>query len=457
MSSLMAVALRDGIFGGPLLWADVSPEDNGHDHNDGGAAASRSFFEERDPASRSLRNVREAMLVVDVAAFLVGAGNGSGGGSKESDRKRKRKAAGGPVQHSPLSLAPKEVVVIAAYSAQVSLIRSLLLARANETPHNDNGGGGGSRQRLLRGVAVHTVDSFQGSEAPVVLLSLVRCNASGSVGFLRDGRRLNVAATRAKDLLVVVGSATTVIEAFRRRSSGAGEEQQQQQKEGPDRGQEPEQEGDGGECAEALLRDAAERGLVRSERDLRQAMLRGSGESSDSTASLSTEDAAADNPLAASIVARMQQRKHDRRERQKKQQWQWQQQQQQQHSPSSSSDDSDSDSDSEAASTSSSSEDHLSEAPAPAPAPVRELGRGRWGWGWSYADDGADAENFKVAGDAPAPAVDTPAVAPTELSGANESEEEKEDGAETGHRSAGLAHFQSAADWRGPRSGDPCF
>lgn len=53
------------------------------------------------------------------------------------------------------------------------------------------------------------VDSFQGSEAPIVLVSMVRSNNSGNIGFLKDGRRLNVAITRAKDLLIIVGDGNT--------------------------------------------------------------------------------------------------------------------------------------------------------------------------------------------------------------------------------------------------------
>lgn len=60
------------------------------------------------------------------------------------------------------------------------------------------------------GIRVMTVDSFQGSECDVVILSFVRSNSRGSVGFVRGYQRLNVALTRAKHLLVCVGCAQTL-------------------------------------------------------------------------------------------------------------------------------------------------------------------------------------------------------------------------------------------------------
>jgi senataxin len=55
-----------------------------------------------------------------------------------------------------------------------------------------------------------TVDSFQGSEADIVFLSLVRSNNKNKIGFLDDPQRLNVALTRAKYKLLLFGSYSTL-------------------------------------------------------------------------------------------------------------------------------------------------------------------------------------------------------------------------------------------------------
>lgn len=59
-------------------------------------------------------------------------------------------------------------------------------------------------------IAVNTIDGFQGQEKDVIYISLVRSNAKGEIGFLQDYRRMNVAMTRAKKLLVIVGDSATI-------------------------------------------------------------------------------------------------------------------------------------------------------------------------------------------------------------------------------------------------------
>ncbi|CAK0874866.1 unnamed protein product, partial [Prorocentrum cordatum] len=85
------------------------------------------------------------------------------------------------------------IVVITFYNGQAHLLRSLLREGARAPPE----GPGAPR------VVVHTVDSFQGSEADVVLLSFVRANRERRLGFLSEFRRLNVALTRARRALLV--------------------------------------------------------------------------------------------------------------------------------------------------------------------------------------------------------------------------------------------------------------
>jgi superfamily I DNA and/or RNA helicase len=57
---------------------------------------------------------------------------------------------------------------------------------------------------------MNTIDSFQGQERDIVFISMTRSNAEGKVGFLSDTRRMNVAMTRARKKLVVIGDSATL-------------------------------------------------------------------------------------------------------------------------------------------------------------------------------------------------------------------------------------------------------
>lgn len=123
--------------------------------------AGKGFDESKAPGTESLRNEGEADLVVARARELLAQG-----------------------------LSPGELAVITPYRAQASFIREKLA----DVPE----------------VEVDTVDAFQGREKDAVLVSLVRSNVEQSVGFLEDLRRMNVAITRPRRQLFVVGDSATL-------------------------------------------------------------------------------------------------------------------------------------------------------------------------------------------------------------------------------------------------------
>jgi superfamily I DNA and/or RNA helicase len=59
-------------------------------------------------------------------------------------------------------------------------------------------------------IAINTVDGFQGQEKEIICISLVRSNDKSEIGFLSDTRRMNVALTRAKKKLIVIGDSATI-------------------------------------------------------------------------------------------------------------------------------------------------------------------------------------------------------------------------------------------------------
>ena len=87
--------------------------------------------------------------------------------------------------------------IITPYKAQARLIRRMIKMNYFLKRHR-------------RQITVNTVDGFQGQERDVIVISMVRDNGDGTIGFLRDLRRMNVAITRARMKLIIVGSVATL-------------------------------------------------------------------------------------------------------------------------------------------------------------------------------------------------------------------------------------------------------
>ncbi|HEX3872147.1 MAG TPA: AAA domain-containing protein, partial [Pirellulales bacterium] len=122
--------------------------------------AGASYDEQREPDGESRMNPQEAVLVARRVRSLVDAG-----------------------------IAAVNIAVIAPYAAQVRHLRDIL-----EVP----------------GLEIDTIDGFQGREKEAVVISLVRSNPKGEVGFLSEIRRTNVALTRARRKLIVIGDSATL-------------------------------------------------------------------------------------------------------------------------------------------------------------------------------------------------------------------------------------------------------
>ena len=90
-----------------------------------------------------------------------------------------------------------DVGIISPYRAQVQYLRRLLMKREFFKP-------------FRRQISVNTVDGFQGQERDIIVLSMVRSNDDGQIGFLRDLRRMNVAITRARMKVIILGNAPTL-------------------------------------------------------------------------------------------------------------------------------------------------------------------------------------------------------------------------------------------------------
>ena len=99
------------------------------------------------------------------------------------------------LKYVSLGVKSTDIAVIAPYRAQVAAVTARL--------HN--------RDPATAGVSIHSVDGFQGKEKELVLMTFVRSNPAGEVGFLKESRRLNVIATRAKRSFIMIGDSKTLV------------------------------------------------------------------------------------------------------------------------------------------------------------------------------------------------------------------------------------------------------
>lgn len=158
-----------------------------------------AYFSNREFYDRTLRNGEVVTPLPDRPAIQ---GYNVGGSVDLVDHSRANTTEARLVVHLVSELLdevpPAEIGVISPYAAHVRLVREQL------NDHVD----------ASDAITVDTIDSFQGSEKTAIVLSLVRSNAEGDLGFLgrpQDGpRRLNVALTRAKRYCAVVGDFHTL-------------------------------------------------------------------------------------------------------------------------------------------------------------------------------------------------------------------------------------------------------
>ena len=109
----------------------------------------------------------------------------------------------------PITTKPFSIAILTPYSRQADLLRQKISTTA-------------PKESAVNSIKIDTIDAFQGREADLVLFCTVRCNVHGELGFLKDMRRLNVALTRAKIGVIVVGDKNTLTSTGTGRLLGKG-------------------------------------------------------------------------------------------------------------------------------------------------------------------------------------------------------------------------------------------
>ena len=169
------------------------------------APLDRTMALEANPKSGSMQNLAEAKIVLRVVQMLL---------SGEDPTAAATSAHVGPSATPPPreGITAADVGIISPYAQQVTLIKSLL----NDSCSRSGSGSSSSHRSShlsTANIEVSTVDGFQGREKEIIVVSTVRAqlgNGPYDIGFLRDGRRMNVALTRARRGLVIVCNARTL-------------------------------------------------------------------------------------------------------------------------------------------------------------------------------------------------------------------------------------------------------
>jgi ATP-dependent RNA/DNA helicase IGHMBP2 len=144
-----------------------------------------------------LPGIQESKLTITPVDFIDTAGADYQESVEAEGESRYNEGEARLVQHKIAQLQEAglpldHIAVISPYSAQVRLLREQLAPLVNQ------------------GLEIGSIDGLQGRENEAVILSLVRSNGDGEIGFLADTRRMNVALTRARRKLIVIGDSATI-------------------------------------------------------------------------------------------------------------------------------------------------------------------------------------------------------------------------------------------------------
>ncbi len=145
--------------------------------------SSNYFYEGLLKTASHLNNIAQHICFIDTAGSGFNETKGSDGTSLQNEGELRL------IQKliENENLNPTETAVISPYSGQVA-----------------------AGKEILPTMRISTIDSFQGQEKETIILSLVRSNDENDIGFLKDYRRMNVAITRAKEQLYVIGDSATI-------------------------------------------------------------------------------------------------------------------------------------------------------------------------------------------------------------------------------------------------------